>query len=538
MDPTSAGTGRVLPRDLLTRDRGADWVPWALAAAIAVGAAVRFATLGMQSYHHDEAWTAGVVLHKDLFKTLGEVGSTESTPPLYYVLAWGWSKFFGTGEWGLRSLSALFGLATIPVVYLIGRRLAGSRVGVAAAAFAAVNPALIWYSQEARAYSLLILLSALGFYFFLRARDGFEPRDLALWALFSGLAVATHYFGAIPAAVEAGLLLASRRDRAVLIAVGAVAAVGLALAPLAIHQADAGHADFIGRLGMPTRLGETAVTAVNGETGRFISQPLRARYAVPPLLLIAAALALLPWRATAREQRAAGLALAIAAASVLLTLGAAAVGVDYLLARNLLPALVPLLAAVAIGVAGRRSGRLGLCIGGALAAYWLAFALYVDLRPRLQRPDWRDAAAGLGPAAGPREIVASGQGSVPLRYYLEGRSIQVRDPRPALPVVEVDVVSVGEPPPRRGTGLPTAFRELGRQTHETVTVTRYRAPHPVPVPWEQLLDHYTGSFSRDVIAQGVAPAALGKTAAGVAPIATGYILRQATRIDRGSLRHG
>jgi mannosyltransferase len=503
MASTSAPSGRELPPGLLMRDRSTDWVPWALTAAIAIAAAIRFATLGMQSYHHDEAWTAGVVLHKSLFTTLDQVGSTESTPPLYYVLAWIWSKFFGTGEWGLRSLSALFGIVTIPVVYLIGRRLAGARVGVAAAAFAAVNPALIWYSQEARAYSLLILLSALGFYFFLRARDGFAPRHLALWALFSALAVASHYFGAIPAAVEAGLLFASRRDRAVLIAVGAVAAVGLALAPLAIHQADAGHADFIGRLGMGTRLWETAVTAVNGETGRFISQPLRDRYAILPLILIGAALALLAWRATARERRAAGLALAVAAGSVLLTLGAAAVGVDYLLARNLLPALALLLVVVAIGVAGRRSGRLGLCIGGALAAYWLAFAVYVDLRPRLQRPDWRDAAAQLGPAVGPREIVASGQGSVPLRYYLEGRSIQVRDPRPPVSVVEVDVVSVGEPPPRPGTGLPAPFRELGRQSHETVTVSRYRASRPLPVPWEQLLDHYTGSFSRDVLAQGV-----------------------------------
>jgi mannosyltransferase len=506
MTPTPAARGRKLPPGLLMRDRGADWVPWALAAAIAVGTAVRFATLGMQSYHHDEAWTAGVVLHNSLFKTIGEVGSTESTPPLYYIAAWGWSKLFGSGEWGLRSLSALFGVATIPVVYLIGRRLADFRVGVAAAVLAAVNPALIWYSQEARAYSLLILLSALGFYFFLRARDGFAPRDLTWWALLSGLAVATHYFGAIPAAVEAVLLLAARRNRAALLAVGFVAAVGLALAPLALHQADAGHADFIGRLGMGTRLWETAVTAVNGETGRFISQPLRDRYAILPLLLIAAALALLAWRPLVQEQRAAILALAVAAGSLVLTLAAAAIGVDYLLARNLLPALVPLLAAVAIGVAGRRSGWLGLCIGGALAAYWLAFALYVDLRPRLQRPDWRDAAAGLGGARGPREIVGSGQGVVPLRYYLGGRSIQVRDPRPPLPVVEVDVVSVGEPPPRSGTGLPAAFREAGQDNHGTVTVTRYRASHPVPVPWQQLLDHYTGSFSRDVLARGVAGA--------------------------------
>ncbi|MDQ2939376.1 MAG: hypothetical protein M3R23_02470, partial [Actinomycetota bacterium] len=60
------------------------WVPWALGAAIVIGAAIRFSTLGMQSYHHDEAWTAGVVLHSNLFTTLGKVSATESSPPLYY----------------------------------------------------------------------------------------------------------------------------------------------------------------------------------------------------------------------------------------------------------------------------------------------------------------------------------------------------------------------------------------------------------------------------------------------------------------------
>jgi hypothetical protein len=270
-----------------------------------------------------------------------------------------------------------------------------------------------------------------------------------------------------------------------------------------VHQADAGHADWIGRLGMLTRLKETAVTAVNGETGRFISQPLRTRYAVVPLLLVAAALALLPWRASPAERRAAGPALVVASATVLLALLAAAVGKDYVLARNLLPALVPLLAAVAIGLSGRGAGRIGLALGGALIAYWLAFAIYVDARPRLQRPDWRDLAADIGPAQGPREIVTSGQGTVPLRYYLPGRTVELHDPHPPPAVREVDVVSVGVPPPRAGTGLPPEFRSAGQQTEETVTVTRYRAPRAVPVPWHQLLDHYTGFISRDVIAQGL-----------------------------------
>jgi mannosyltransferase len=493
---------------------GAAWVPWALGAAIVAGAALRFATLGTQSYHHDEAWTAGVVLHSNLFTTLDKVSATESTPPLYYLLAWGWSKLFGTGEWGLRSLSALFGVAMIPVGYLIGRRMAGRAAGVAAAALAAVSPALIWYSQEARSYALLILLSALAFLFFLRARDGFARRDLIWWALLSVLAIATHYFGAMPGAIEAALLLAGagRRRVAALVTVAVVIVGALALAPLAVHQGDAGHADWIGRIGMGERLKETAATFVSGETGRFINEPFRIRYALLPLALLAAALALLLWRASAAERRSAGVALAVAGGALLVGLAAAAVGQDFVLARNLLPALVPLLAAAAVGLVSRGSGRLGLGIGAALIAYWLAFAVYVDLRPRLQRADWRDVAADIGPPAGPREIVTSGQGTVPLLYYLPGRAVELHSPRPPISVRGVDVVSVGVPPGRRATGLPRPFRPAGQVSEDTVTLTRYVAPRPVAVPWHLLLNHYTGFLTRDVLAQGAAARAAAKRA--------------------------
>ena len=120
----------------------------------------------------------------------------------------------------------------------------------------------------------------------------------------------------------------------------------------------------------------------------------------------------------------------------------------------------------------------------------------------MQRPDWRDLAADIGPARVPREIVTSGQATVPLRYYLPG-TIELHSPQPPIPVKEVYVVSVGVPPPRPDTGLPSAFRAAGRQTESTTTVTRYRAARPTPVPWSDLLDHYTGFISRDVLAQGV-----------------------------------
>src|SRR3954453_15930749 len=153
----------------------------ALAALVVLGAALRFATLDLQSYWYDEAVTVGIV-RGDFSGMLSAIYRHESTPPLYYVLAWLWCKLFGTGEVGLRSLSALFGTASIPVFYAAARELVSRPVGLAVAGLATVNPLLVWYSQEGRAYALLVLLGGLSVLFFarlLRAEGG-----LAWWALF------------------------------------------------------------------------------------------------------------------------------------------------------------------------------------------------------------------------------------------------------------------------------------------------------------------------------------------------------------------
>src|SRR4051812_46831077 len=196
----------------------------ALAALVALGAALRFSTLGLQSYWYDEAVTVGIV-RMDFGGMVSAVYHHESTPPLYYVLAWMWCKAFGTGEVGLRSLSAVFGTASIPVFYAAARELVSREVGLAVAVLAAFNPLLVWYSQEGRAYALLALLGGLSLLFFARALQKGKGRALAWWALFSGLALLTHYFAVFLVAPEAAWLVWRRRDRAVAAGVAAVVAV-------------------------------------------------------------------------------------------------------------------------------------------------------------------------------------------------------------------------------------------------------------------------------------------------------------------------
>ena len=108
---------------------GAELSPhlFALAGIVILGAGLRFATLDLQSYRYDEAVTVVRVLHPSFFDTLSAVPHSESTPPLYYMLAWLWSRPFGTGEVGLRSLSALAGTASIAVIYLAAVELGNAR---------------------------------------------------------------------------------------------------------------------------------------------------------------------------------------------------------------------------------------------------------------------------------------------------------------------------------------------------------------------------------------------------------------------------
>src|SRR3954453_15490815 len=180
---------------------------WRLVAALTIAApCMPLATIDVQTYRFDEALTAKL-LAMPFGDMLSSIPDTELTPPLYYVLAWPWAHVVGTQEAALRSLSALFGIAVVPVAYLAGREFVSHAAGLVVAALVAFNPLLIWYSQEGRPYSLLVLLCALSLLFFSRALRRREGRDLWLWALMSALALLTHYFAAFLVAAE-GLWLA------------------------------------------------------------------------------------------------------------------------------------------------------------------------------------------------------------------------------------------------------------------------------------------------------------------------------------------
>jgi outer membrane biosynthesis protein TonB len=85
-------------------------------------------------------------------------------PPLYYALLHGWMRLVGDSEFAVRTLSALFGTLTVPVIYRLARRIAGKTAGLLAALILAVSPFHVRFAQEARMYTLLALEAALALY--------------------------------------------------------------------------------------------------------------------------------------------------------------------------------------------------------------------------------------------------------------------------------------------------------------------------------------------------------------------------------------
>jgi mannosyltransferase len=436
----------------------------ALIALVALAAALRLWRLGHQSFWLDESFTA-MLVDRDLWGMLKGVRETESTPHLYYLLAWLWSRVFGDGEAALRSMSALFGIATVPVAYAAARELFSQRAALVGAALVAVNPWLVWYSQEARAYSLFVLLATASLLFLVR-------RDLVRWSVASALALLTHYFAAFLIAPMAVWLLWTNRTRTAVTSVASVAAVGIALAPLALAQRASGHTKFISDLPLGERVTSLPKKFVTGELGT----PTPGLGVLAGLLSVAGLVLL--WRHGSRGEQRGALGLgALVAAALIVPLVLAVAGLDYLFPRNAIAVFVPAALALGAGFGAERGGRLGIAVAGGLAATAIAVNIQVSLNENLQRDDFRGLAAALGPPAGERAIVLNPQVQVePLEHYAG----PLREfPNRVVPVYEVDAILITRGGIKREPQPPTPdFVEVERRSSPSWRLVRFRVRLP------------------------------------------------------------
>ncbi len=447
---------------------------WLLAGIVGVGAWLRFATLGAQSYWFDEAQAAHE-LHLSLGAMLHAVAGIETNPPLYFLLGWAWVHMFGAGEVGLRSLSALAGTAVIVLAYLCGRELVSRTAGLVAAALAAVSPFMIWYSQEAREYMLLAALCAASLLFWARAWHEHSRWNIVGWAVFSALALMTHSFAIFLVVPEALWLLCVVRTRAIAIAVGVVAAVQAALLPFAFTHATSSLLGFISATPLGTRIQDVPVVFAVGTP--YDGAPVRYGL-LGAAALAAAVIPLLVIGADSKQLRGAGAAAAMAGAIILIPAGLALLGEDYFLARALVPAWLPL--AVVVGAAC--TAPRARIAGGVLAAILLAGSLYIQVRidgnAAYQRPDWRGVARALGPTpSGGRAIVAyDGQFALdPLAVYLPGVAWTQTQTAP-VSVGEIDVI--GRAWQAVGNPLPSGVRLIDTKLVNDFLVARFAIQPP------------------------------------------------------------
>ncbi|MFL6030806.1 MAG: glycosyltransferase family 39 protein [Gaiellaceae bacterium] len=175
--------------------------------------------------HEDEALA--------LFVGRGSLGGVVHTvvverggAPLHFLLAWA-VVHCGGGLTALRVVSAVFAVASIPLIVELGARLADRLTGVAAAAFAAASWIFLFYGVYARMYSLFLFTSVLSFVALLRALENGRPRRFAAWGAALVLVLASHPYGVLVVATQVLYVVLRRvqlRPFAVTLAVvGAVA---------------------------------------------------------------------------------------------------------------------------------------------------------------------------------------------------------------------------------------------------------------------------------------------------------------------------
>lgn len=183
----------------------------ALAVVVVVAAMLRLTALGRQSLWFDEI---DVVVRaqrpfREVLKTFTTAGENG---PFYNLLLALWIRVAGISEVAVRFPSAVAGTLSVPLLYLLGRRMAGSSVALLAAGLLAISPYHVWYSQEAKMYALIVLLALLSSVTLVEALERNRAVWWVAWAVVTTLMFYTHVVSILVFAAQALYVVLARRS--------------------------------------------------------------------------------------------------------------------------------------------------------------------------------------------------------------------------------------------------------------------------------------------------------------------------------------
>lgn len=413
--------------------------------ALALGAFLRFDGLGTPSYWLDE------ILHQNIDAAPHSwwqwlAGFEHENGPLSYLLQLNGNEFAG------RLLPALFGVAAIALVAIL------SRTG---ALLLAVSPIAVYFSREARPYSLLTLLAAALIVLLVRGKT---------WAA-CAVIVATLYTGAMGAPVVAGALAVALALRAWWVA--GTAAAAFALFPLMYRT----NTSVTGTVPFPALDAGFALTVLRDLSVTALEAPVAGRAAVALFALAVAG-------AFAVKGRARLVVIGMTAVPLLVTLGALWKFNHWFGARYIVPCIAGYCALAGWGIeALARKFKPAVLPIAAIFAWQAWPALRSE---SWQKLDWRTIADKIAEYAHPGDMVIAGEqwSEAGLRYYLRGRVRLEGVPYPQV----AEALTLAHP----GTWLAT---EANGSNATRTWMCRY------PVVLSSALDgfrlHYAGDFLRE-----------------------------------------
>jgi mannosyltransferase len=388
--------------------------PTRLTLAATLGALVLgVLRLGRLSLWYDEAYTVGTV-DRPLGDALWRITHWEANQSPYYLLMTGWVRL-GESETFLRLLSVAFWVATVPLLFVLGRRLVDARVGAVAAVLFALHGFALEWAQQVRAYTMAAFTVTLATLLFVRLVDRPGTGRAVAYALVAALAAYTQFFAVLVVAAHAASLLVLRPDaarRRALVVAGA--ALGVLLVPLGLYVLTA-DSDPVGWVRSPSR--NQAVDVLHDLTGGGWLQVVA--YGVAGVAGLLAVLRVARAEGRSPTTWRCALPLLWLGVPLLVTVATSATVKPLLVSRYLLVVVPALVLVAAIGLCRLDDRRLA-----AIGVAGLVLVSAVGVAETLQRDpfeDWRGAVQVVadGADAGDDVVVLPGRAVHAVRYYAE-----------------------------------------------------------------------------------------------------------------------